>query len=77
MNWTAVVNGEEDEKQVEALRRSVGRGAPFGEARWVVRTAARLKLESRESVGRALAYIVCGRLGGRKRGKRAMSAATK
>jgi len=45
-NWAAVVNGEEDERELEALRRSVGRGAPFGEARWVARTAARLKLES-------------------------------
>jgi len=32
--------------ELEAIRRSVKRGSPFGEASWVERTAKRLGLES-------------------------------
>jgi len=45
-NWRAFVNRAETEGELEALRRSVARGAPYGDAHWQRRTAARLKLES-------------------------------
>jgi putative transposase len=44
--WVAQVNGAETEAELEALRRSVLRGCPFGEASWVEQTAARLGLEA-------------------------------
>ena len=43
-NWRAVVNRAESE--AEAVRRSVNRGAPYGEPSWQRRTARRLQLES-------------------------------
>ena len=45
-DWKAFVNRAETDAELEALRRSVVRGAPFGEGAWQSRTAARLKLES-------------------------------
>ena len=45
-NWTAFVNRSETEAELDALRRSVVRGAPYGELSWQRRTATRLKLES-------------------------------
>jgi putative transposase len=44
--WAEYVYGAETEAEVAALRRSVGRGAPFGEAAWQERTARALGLES-------------------------------
>jgi putative transposase len=38
-DWDAWVDRAETPAEVEALRRSVARGAPFGSARWVSRTA--------------------------------------
>ena len=45
-NWRAFVNRPETEAELDALRRSVARGAPYGELSWQRRTATRLKLES-------------------------------
>ena len=45
-NWVAVVNRAETPDELDAVRRSVVRGAPFGHAPWQKRTAARLGLES-------------------------------
>ena len=45
-NWRAVVNRPESEAELEAVRRSVNRGAPYGESSWQNRTARRLQLES-------------------------------
>ena len=44
--WASFVNRPETEEELEALRRSVARGSPYGEADWQKRTAVRLKLES-------------------------------
>jgi putative transposase len=35
-----------DRDEIEALRRSIGRGSPFGSATWAQRVAARLNLQS-------------------------------
>jgi putative transposase len=45
-NWVATVNAVQSEAELVALRRSVARGAPFGEERWCQRIAKRLGLES-------------------------------
>ena len=45
-NWRAVVNRPESEAELEAVRRSVNRGAPYGESSWQKRTARRLQIES-------------------------------
>ena len=45
-DWIAHVNEPQTEAELAALRRSLQRGAPFGEAGWAQRTAARLGLES-------------------------------
>ncbi len=45
-NWVAVVNRAESPEELEALRRSLTRGAPFGTETWQARTAAKLDLES-------------------------------
>jgi putative transposase len=44
--WLKSVNGAETEAELAALRRSVVRGAPYGEDGWAERTARRLHLES-------------------------------
>jgi putative transposase len=44
--WVDFVNGVETEVELAALRRSVARGAPFGEAAWQEQTAQALGLES-------------------------------
>ena len=44
--WGRRVNAAETEAELEALRRSVERGCPFGGVAWVKRTASRLGLES-------------------------------
>jgi putative transposase len=45
-NWVAMVNDVESSEELEALRKSVHRGAPYGHANWQRRTASRLRLES-------------------------------
>jgi putative transposase len=44
--WGAHVNRVETEAELEALRRSVVRGCPFGEGPWVERAARQLGLEA-------------------------------
>ena len=44
--WLETVNRAETEAELAALRRSVTRGAPFGDTAWQERTAKRLGLES-------------------------------
>ncbi|HEX4146324.1 MAG TPA: transposase [Pirellulales bacterium] len=45
-NWIALVNAAQTEAELVGLRRSVFRGAPFGQEHWCGRTAKRLGLES-------------------------------
>ena len=44
--WHAYVNQPETEAELNALRRSVQRGTPYGATAWVEKTARRLGLES-------------------------------
>lgn len=44
--WLAHVNRPQSEAEVQAIRLSVQRGQPYGEAPWVQQTARRLGLES-------------------------------
>jgi REP-associated tyrosine transposase len=44
--WSARVNAPDSAIELAALRRSVNRGAPFGNAAWVEETAVSLGLES-------------------------------
>lgn len=44
--WLTIVNKPESEKELAALRRSVQRGAPYGEEAWQKRTAEALGLAS-------------------------------
>ncbi len=44
-NWTARVNANLAERQLEAVRECVDRGRPFGGEEWVAVTAKRLGLE--------------------------------
>ena len=45
-NWLDYVNRPQTEAEVDALRRCVQRGTPFGSELWVKRSAKRLNLES-------------------------------
>jgi putative transposase len=45
-NWKKLVNDPQTESEVEAIRRAVSRGRPYGDSDWVDRTAKRLGLES-------------------------------
>jgi putative transposase len=45
-DWAERVHGAETEAELAALRRSVTRGAPYGDDTWQGRTAAALRLES-------------------------------
>ena len=45
-NWLALVNRAQSAGEVDAVQRSVLRGAPFGDEGWQRRTAARLGLDS-------------------------------
>jgi putative transposase len=45
-DWVAVVNRAETKGELAALRRSVLRGAPFGDEEWQRRTSSELGLES-------------------------------
>ena len=42
--WKALVNRPETEAELEAIRRCVKKGSPFGSQRWITRSAARLQL---------------------------------
>jgi putative transposase len=44
--WRKFVNQPQTEAEVDAIRRSVARGQPYGGEHWVRRTAKRLGLES-------------------------------
>jgi putative transposase len=44
--WPAMVDQAQTEAELEAIRRSVARGRPFGDDRWSQRTAKRFGLES-------------------------------
>ena len=46
VGWLRQVNQAQTKSEVEALRRSVVRGTPFGSQGWMQRTARRLGLES-------------------------------
>jgi putative transposase len=45
-DWLARVNAAETEAELEALRRAVMRGSPYGDAVWVAQTAASLGLQA-------------------------------
>jgi putative transposase len=45
-DWAALVNRALPEAQADAIRTSIARDRPFGEAQWVLRTAKRLGLLS-------------------------------
>jgi putative transposase len=45
-NWRAHVSAAQSEAELVALRRSIERGAPFGDERWSQRIAKRLGIES-------------------------------
>ena len=45
-NWKKLVNDPQTDSEVEAIRRAVSRGRPYGDSDWVDRTAKRLGLES-------------------------------
>ena len=45
-NWISWVNQPQTEAELEQLRRSVNRGAPYGSADWVQRIATQLGLEA-------------------------------
>ena len=44
-NWLALVNQPMTESELDAVRRAVRRGSPFGSERWQARVAKRLGLE--------------------------------
>ncbi len=43
-NWVSLVNRDLAKSAIESLRLSVNRGRPFGEEKWVAKTAKRLEL---------------------------------
>ena len=45
-DWCKLVNSPQSEAELEAVRRSLQRGQPYGEEAWAKRTAQRLGLES-------------------------------
>lgn len=45
-DWVAYVNQPVTAAEIEAIRRSVQRGAPYGDANWTQQTARQLQLES-------------------------------
>jgi putative transposase len=45
-NWTELVNRPQSEGELEAIRRSISRGQPFGSPTWTKRSAESLGLES-------------------------------
>ncbi len=45
-NWKKVVNDPQTDSEVQAIRRAVSRGRPYGDSNWAQGTAQRLGLES-------------------------------
>lgn len=45
-NWLAYVNRPQTEREVEAIRKCLRRGCPYGDEHWVQRTARKLGLET-------------------------------
>jgi putative transposase len=45
-DWLKLVNEPQTEEELEAIRRSLVRGQPYGSSRWIQRTAKSLGLES-------------------------------
>ena len=45
-NWVDKVNEAMSEAELEAVRRSIQRGSPFGDEKWMLTTAQRLGLSS-------------------------------
>ena len=45
-NWVAWVNGAQTDAEIEALRRWVNRGTPYGSKSWKMRIADALGLQS-------------------------------
>ena len=45
-DWTEHVNAPQTEAEVEAVRRCLRRGSPYGNATWIERTAEQLGLQS-------------------------------
>ncbi|MCE9556560.1 MAG: hypothetical protein K8T91_24690 [Planctomycetes bacterium] len=45
-NWLDRVNSAQTKGELEAVRRSIARGASFGDERWSKRTEDRLDVES-------------------------------
>ncbi|MFL5339709.1 MAG: transposase [Gemmataceae bacterium] len=59
--WSELVQQPQTEAELTALRRSVIRGAPFGEAVWQVQTAAALGLQSAlRPLGRPAKHALTG-----------------
>jgi REP-associated tyrosine transposase len=46
-NWTSIVNGVENDRDLGEIRLAVRRGAPFGDPDWTLKTAGILGLESK------------------------------
>jgi putative transposase len=44
--WTTMVNQVQNEKELAALHRARDRGQPYGQDRWVQKTASALGIES-------------------------------
>jgi putative transposase len=45
-NWLEIANCAQSEAELDALRRCVRRGCPFGNADWTARTSKQLGIES-------------------------------
>jgi len=45
-DWVKRVNKPESSAEVEALRQCIGRGSPYGDPAWRVKTAKKLGLET-------------------------------
>lgn len=46
VDWLDQVNRPQSQQELDALRRSIQRGAPYGEEAWILRTARALGIES-------------------------------
>ena len=46
VNWDKLVNQIEPDSQLDGLKNSINRGAPFGKTNWEIKTASRMNLES-------------------------------
>ena len=45
-DWLEYVNRPQNDKELEAIRRCIGRGAPFGQEEWIKRVAADWDMDS-------------------------------